>query len=441
MSASDRSPHQRPGPKSAEWFARAARTIPGGVNSPVRAFNGVGGTPAFIDHARGAYIYDVDGNEYVDYVGSFGPMILGHADPAVVEAVQKQAAKGLSFGAPTGLETELAEIVCDMVDSIESIRMVNSGTEAAMTALRLARGYTGRKKVIKFGGNYHGHVDALLVNAGSGTLTLGIPGSPGVPEAVVADTLVATYNDLDSVAEAFEAHGDEVACVMVEPVAGNMNCVPPVDGFLQGLRDLCDRYGALLIFDEVMTGFRVHPGCAQAHYDVRPDVTALGKIVGGGMPVGAVGGARNVMETLAPTGPVYQAGTLSGHPLGMAAGIATLGQLRDGRVHAQIEPQLDALLAGLDERAQRHGIPFMTQRVGAMFGMFFTTADRVSRFDEVAACDTAAFSDFFHHMLDHGVYLAPSAFEAAFISRAHDDTAIQRTLDAADSAFAALARR
>jgi len=437
----DQTTYQRPGPRSAEWFARAGKSTPGGVNSPVRAFNGVGGTPAFIDHAKGAYIYDVDGNEYVDYVGSFGPMILGHADPAVVEAVQTQAAKGLSFGAPTGLETELAEIICSIVDSIESVRMVNSGTEAAMTALRLARGYTGRNKVVKFAGNYHGHVDALLVEAGSGALTLGIPGSPGVPEAVVADTLVATYNDLDSVAEAFKTHGADIACVMVEPVAGNMNCVPPVDGFLAGLRDLCDQHGALLVFDEVMTGFRVHPGCAQAHFGVTPDVTALGKIVGGGMPVGAVGGPKQVMETLAPTGPVYQAGTLSGHPLGMAAGIATLTQLRDGSVHKAIAPQLDKLLAGLEARATRHGVGFLTNRVGAMFGMFFTDAPSVTRFDEVAACDTQAFAMFFHHMLDHGVYLAPSAFEAAFISQMHDDKAIQRTLDAADAAFAALARR
>jgi len=431
---------QRPGPRSAELFERAARVTPGGVNSPVRAFSGVGGTPAFIDRAQGAYIHDVDGNEYVDYVGSFGPMILGHAHPAVVEAVQTQAAKGLSFGAPTGLETELAELVCSMVDSIESVRMVNSGTEAAMTALRLARGHTGRKKVIKFAGNYHGHVDALLVNAGSGALTLGIPGSPGVPEAVVQDTLVATYNDLDSVAEAFKAHGDDVACVMVEPVAGNMNCVPPEDGFLQGLRDLCDQYGALLVFDEVMTGFRVHPGCAQAHFGVTPDVTALGKIVGGGMPVGAVGGPSQVMETLAPTGPVYQAGTLSGHPLGMAAGIATLSRLKDGSVHEAIAPKLDSLLAGLQARADKHGVAFLTQRVGAMFGMFFTDAPRVSRFDDVAACDTDKFAVFFHTMLDHGVYLAPSAFEAAFISQAHDDAAIARTLEAADAAFVAVAQ-
>jgi len=433
---------QRPGPRSRDWFERAQRVTPGGVNSPVRAFAGVGGTPAFIERAAGAYIHDVDGNEYVDYVGSFGPMILGHAHPDVVEAVQNQAAKGLSFGAPTGLETELAELVCSMVESIESLRLVNSGTEAAMTALRLARGYTGRNKVIKFAGNYHGHVDALLVNAGSGALTLGIPGSPGVPEAVVQDTLVATYNDLDSAAQAFnKAHADEVACVMVEPVAGNMNCVPPEPGFLEGLRKLCDEHGALLVFDEVMTGFRVHPGCAQAHFGVSPDVTVLGKIVGGGMPVGAVGGPRGVMETLAPTGPVYQAGTLSGHPLGMAAGLATLKHLKDGSVHAAIAPQLDTLLAGLQARADRHGVPFLTQRVGAMFGLFFTDAERVSRFDDVAACDTERFAHFFHAMLDHGVYLAPSAFEAAFISQAHDDIAIARTLDAADAAFAAVAQR
>lgn len=431
----------RPGPRSTELFARAQCTTPGGVNSPARAFNGVGGgAPAFIDRASGAYIYDVDGNEYVDYVGSYGPMILGHADRQVVEAVQKQAAKGLSFGAPTGLEVELAELICSMVDSIESVRMVNSGTEATMTALRLARGYTGRKKVLKFAGNYHGHVDALLVNAGSGPLTLGIPGSPGVPEAVVADTLVATYNDLDSVAEAFAAHGDDIACVIVEPVAGNMNCIPPVDGFLEGLRQQCDEHGALLVFDEVMTGFRVHPGCAQALFGVTPDVTALGKIVGGGMPVGAVGASRKVMETLAPTGPVYQAGTLSGHPLGMAAGIATLSQLADGSVHKAIAPQMQTLREGLSARAERHGVPFLTQSAGAMFGMFFTDQSRVARFDDVANSDLAAFSRFFHGMLDNGVYLAPAAFEAAFVSRAHDDQAIQRTLDAADKAFEAVAR-
>lgn len=431
----------RPGPRSTDLFANAQRTTPGGVNSPARAFNGVGGgAPVFIDRAQGACITDVDGNEYVDYVGSYGPMILGHADPQVVEAVQKQAAKGLSFGAPTGLEVELAELICSMVDSIESVRMVNSGTEATMTALRLARGYTGRKKILKFAGNYHGHVDALLVSAGSGPLTLGIPGSPGVPEAVVADTLVATYNDLDSVAEAFAAHGDDIAGVIVEPVAGNMNCIPPIEGFLEGLRKQCDDHGALLIFDEVMTGFRVHPGCAQALFGVTPDITALGKIVGGGMPVGAVGAARRVMETLAPTGPVYQAGTLSGHPLGMAAGIATLSQLADGRVHDAIAPRMETLRHGLAERAERHGVPFLTQAAGAMFGMFFTDQPRIARFDDVAGSDIDAFTRFFHGMLDNGVYLAPAAFEAAFVSRAHDEQAIQRTLDAADKAFARVAQ-
>jgi len=440
MSLPNPSATHRPGPRSIELFERAQLTTPGGVNSPARAFNGVGGgAPAFIDRAKGAYIYDVDGNEYVDYVGSYGPMILGHADEQVIEAIRRQAEKGLSFGAPTGLEIELAELICSMVGSIESVRMVNSGTEAAMTALRLARGYTGRKKILKFAGNYHGHVDALLVNAGSGPLTLGIPGSPGVPEAVVADTLVATYNDLDSVAEVFAAYGDDIACVMVEPVAGNMNCVPPVEGFLEGLRKHCDESGALLVFDEVMTGFRVHPGCAQALYGVTPDVTALGKIVGGGMPVGAVGASRKVMETLAPTGPVYQAGTLSGHPLGMAAGIATLSQLADGSVHKAIEPKLAMLRAGLQERADKHGVAFMTQAAGAMFGMFFTDKPRIERFDDVASSNLDAFSAFFHGMLDNGVYLAPAAFEAAFISRAHDDQAIQRTLDAADHAFAAAA--
>lgn len=434
------SQHARPGPRSVDLFKRAQRCTPGGVNSPARAYNGVGGgAPVFIDQANGAWITDVDGNDYVDYVGSFGPMILGHADPAVVEAVQQQAARGLSFGAPTGREVELAELISDMVDSIESVRMVNSGTEAAMTAIRLARGYTSRNKILKFAGNYHGHVDALLVNAGSGALTLGIPGSPGVPASVVEDTLVATYNDLASVETAFAEHGDEIAAIMVEPVAGNMNCIPPVPGFLEGLRDLCDKHGSLLIFDEVMTGFRVHPGCAQAYFGVTPDITALGKIVGGGMPVGAVGGPATIMETLAPAGPVYQAGTLAGHPLGMAAGIATLEQIRDGSVHAAIEPKVAALRDGLAERANRHGVAFTTQAAGAMFGMFFTEATAVTRFDEAAACDLDAFARFFHGMLDHGVYLAPAAFEAAFVSRAHDEAAIEATLNAADKAFAAVA--
>lgn len=432
--------HARPGPRSVGLFSRAQRSNPGGVNSPARAYNGVGGgAPAFIDHAQGAWITDVDGNSYVDYVGSFGPMILGHAEPTVVEAVQEQAARGLSFGAPTGLEVDLADLIVDMVDSIESVRMVNSGTEATMTAIRLARGYTGRNKILKFAGNYHGHVDALLVEAGSGALTLGIPGSPGVPAPVVADTLVATYNDLESVNAAFTEHADDIAAIIVEPVAGNMNCVPPVPGFLEGLRSLCDQHGSLLIFDEVMTGFRVHPRCAQAAFGITPDLTTLGKIVGGGMPVGAVGGPTRVMNTLAPSGPVYQAGTLSGHPLGMAAGVATLKQIRDGAVHAAIESKVATLREGLAERAKKHGVPFMTQAAGAMFGLFFTEAESVSRFDEVAACDLEAFTRFFHGMLDNGVYLAPAAFEAAFVSRAHDAAAIEATLNAADKAFAAAA--
>lgn len=428
--------------RSSELFNRAQNFIPGGVNSPARTFNGVGGgAPVFIDHARGAWITDVDGNEYVDYVGSFGPMLLGHAEPTVIEAVQQQAAKSLSFGAPTAQEVELAELICEMVDSIEAIRMVNSGTEATMTAIRLARGHTGRNKILKFAGNYHGHVDALLVEAGSGALTLGIPGTPGVPQSVVADTLVATYNDLDSVKTAFAEHGVDIAGVIIEPVAGNMNCVPPVPGFLEGLRQLCDQYGSLLIFDEVMTGFRVHPACAQAAFGIKPDITTLGKIVGGGMPVGAVGGAANIMASLAPSGPVYQAGTLSGHPLGMAAGLATLKQIKDGHVHKNIEPRMQQLRDGLKSKADKHGVPFMTQSAGAMFGMFFTEADSITRFDEVAACDLEAFGQFFHHMLDNGVYLAPAAFETAFVSQAHDDQAIEATLEAADAAFAALANR
>lgn len=422
---------------SQQSFEAACRVIPGGVNSPVRAFSSVGGTPRFITHANGPYVYDRDGNQYIDYVGSYGPMILGHANARVIEAIQEQAEKGLSYGAPTDLETQLAELICDMIDSIESVRMVNSGTEAAMTALRLARGYTGRNKVLKFAGCYHGHVDALLVEAGSGALTLGIPGSPGIPEGVTQDTLVATYNDLDSAAKAFEQYADDIACVIVEPVAGNMNCIPPVEGFLQGLRDLCDRHGALLIFDEVMTGFRVGPAGAQGRFDIRPDLTMLGKIVGGGMPVAVVGGRTEIMNTLAPVGPVYQAGTLSGHPLAMAAGIATLTQLQHGDFHTHIETHLAQLLNGLEERAKAHKIPLATQSAGGMFGLFFTEqAAPLTGFVDVQACDTERFTRFFHAMLDEGIYLAPSAFEAGFISAAHTVPVIEQTLNAADAVFA-----
>lgn len=426
-------------PASQALFDAAQRVIPGGVNSPVRAFNAVGGTPPFIACAAGAWLTDEDGTRYIDYVGSWGPMILGHAYPSVVAAVQAQAAKGLSYGAPSKLEIRLAELVCEYVDSIESVRMVNSGTEAAMTALRLARGVTGRDKVIKFAGGYHGHVDALLVKPGSGALTLGLPASPGIPAAATGDTLTADFNDLDSVAAAFKQHPENVACVMVEPVAGNMNCIPPDRGFLSGLRKLCDDYGALLVFDEVMTGFRVARGGAQAYYDVRPDITILGKIIGGGMPVGAIGGAREIMRGLAPTGAVYQAGTLSGNPLAMAAGIATLEALSDESFYARLEQRTQALLAGLEQAAQSHGINLLTQQVGAMFGLFFTDADAVRCFADAAACDTQQFKRFFHGMLTRGVYLAPSAFEAGFMSAAHGEPEIAQTVAAANATFAAMA--
>ncbi|MES1942749.1 glutamate-1-semialdehyde aminotransferase [Salinisphaera sp. PC39] len=425
--------------RSKQLFADAAGVIPGGVNSPVRAFAGVGGTPPFIERAEGAWLHDVDGNAYIDYVGSWGPMILGHGHPDVIAAVHAAAAKGLSFGAPTEGEVRLASLIRDLVPSIESVRLVNSGTEATMTALRLARGVTGRDKVIKFTGCYHGHVDALLVKPGSGALTLGIPGSPGVPEAVVRDTLIADYNDLDSVRAAFEAHPDEVATVIVEPVAGNMNCVPPREGFLEGLRELCDAHGALLIFDEVMTGFRVAPGGAQQRFGVSPDITALGKIVGGGMPVGAVGGPRRIMDQLAPAGGVYQAGTLAGNPLSTAAGAATLAALREPGLYERLEASAQRLTDGFREAAAAAGVPLTTNRVGSMFGLFFTESDTVAGFDDVAACDSDRFRRFFHAMLERGVYLAPSAFEAGFVSAAHGDTEIDRTLDAARDAFAAVA--
>lgn len=427
--------------RSQDLFDAAQKIIPGGVNSPVRAFSSVGGTPPFIDHAAGAYLSDIDGNRYIDYVGSWGPMILGHAHPDVVAAVQAQAARGLSYGAPAEAEITLAQLICDTIPSIESVRMVNSGTEATMTALRLARGITGRNKVIKFAGCYHGHVDALLVKPGSGALTLGLPASPGIPEAVTQDTLIADFNDLDSVAQLFEAHGQDIACLMVEPVAGNMNCIPPVPDFLEGLRELCDAHGALLIFDEVMTGFRVAQGGAQAHYGITPDLTALGKIVGGGMPVGAVGGRRDFMQALAPTGSVYQAGTLSGNPLAMVAGAATLRALQEDGFYAKLNAQTEKLLAGLNASAQEYGINLFTQHVGSMFGLFFTSAKQVTCFADAAACDVEQFKRFFHGMLERGVYLAPSAFEAGFMSATHGEQEIQQTLDAARATFASMASR
>ncbi|WP_375056233.1 glutamate-1-semialdehyde 2,1-aminomutase [Zobellella sp. DQSA1] len=424
--------------KSDDLFAQARRVIPGGVNSPVRAFNGVGGTPRFIERADGAYIFDVDGQSYVDYIGSWGPMILGHNAPVVRDAVIEAVSRGLSYGAPTGVEVTMAERVNKLVPSMEQVRMVNSGTEATMSAIRLARGFTGRDKILKFEGCYHGHADCLLVKAGSGALTLGQPNSPGVPADFAKHTLTCTFNDLESVKAAFAAAPADIACIIVEPVAGNMNCIPPVPGFLEGLRALCDQYGALLIFDEVMCGFRAALGGAQQRYGVKPDLTTLGKIIGGGMPVGAFGGRRDVMEHLAPTGPVYQAGTLSGNPVAMAAGLATLDAISQPGVYEALEQKTRTLVEGLQAAADRHGIPFTTTRVGAMFGFFFTEEKEISRYEQVTRCDLEAFKRFFHLMLEEGVYLAPSAFEAGFMSLAHGDRELTHTLAAADRAFAAL---
>ncbi|WP_107852017.1 glutamate-1-semialdehyde 2,1-aminomutase [Oceanimonas marisflavi] len=424
--------------KSDELFNQARRFIPGGVNSPVRAFSGVGGTPRFIERADGARMYDVDGNSYIDYVGSWGPMILGHNAPVVKDAVIEAVSRGLSFGAPTGVEVTMAEKVSQLVPSMEQVRMVNSGTEATMSAIRLARGFTGRDKILKFEGCYHGHADCLLVKAGSGALTLGQPNSPGVPADFAKHTLTCTFNDLDSVRAAFEAAPADIACIIVEPVAGNMNCIPPAPGFLEGLRSICDEFGALLIFDEVMCGFRASLGGAQQRFGVKPDLTTLGKIIGGGMPVGAFGGRRDVMEHLAPTGPVYQAGTLSGNPVAMAAGLATLNAISQPGVYEALEQKTQELVDGLQAAADRHGIAFTTNRVGAMFGFFFTEEKNISSYEQVTRCDLDAFKRFFHLMLDHGVYLAPSAFEAGFMSLAHGEQEIADTLAAADKAFAAL---
>ncbi|MFU8813764.1 MAG: glutamate-1-semialdehyde 2,1-aminomutase [Pseudomonadales bacterium] len=422
--------------KSAELIARAARSIPGGVNSPVRAFKGVGGNPIFFERGEGAYLTDVDGNRYIDYVGSWGPMILGHGHREVVEAVKAQADKALGFGAPTELEIELAEQVISMVPSIERVRMVNSGTEATMSAIRLARGFTGRDLIVKFDGCYHGHSDSLLVKAGSGVLTLGIPNSPGVPAAVAAQTLSLPFNRLEPLAEAFRDYGDDIAAVILEPVAGNMGCIPPEPGFLQGVRELTQDHGTVLIFDEVMTGFRVARGGAQAHYGISPDLTTLGKILGGGLPVGAFGGRADIMAHIAPEGGVYQAGTLSGNPLATAAGLTMLKAL-DAKLYQQLTLATDRLCAGLEAAASRHRVEITTNKVCGMFSLFFTSS-RVSEFDHVANSDVNAFNRFFHAMLDEGVYLAPSAFEAAFVSIAHDDQALDATLAAADRAFATL---
>ena len=423
--------------RSIDLFARAQTLLPGGVDSPARAFRPVGGQPLFIDHGYGAYLVDVDGNQYIDYVLSFGPLILGHAHPQVVKALHEAASKGSSFGAPSPLEVELAELIIEFMPNIEMLRFVNSGTEATMSALRLARAFTSRDKIIKFNGNYHGHADMLLVQAGSGVASLGLPDSPGVPAPTVADTLVAPFNDLDAVADLFDNFSDQIAAVIVEPVAGNMGVVPPAGDFLPGLRRLTEDNEALLIFDEVMTGFRVHPGGAQALYGVEPDLTTLGKVIGGGLPVGAYGGKREIMALMAPAGPVYQAGTLSGNPLAMAAGIATLKGLRQPGLWAQLEASSEELVAGIGAAAKRSGTALQQHRVGTMFSAFFS--DRpVYDYATATKSDTDRFARYFNIMLENGVYLAPSQFEAGFMSSAHGPSEIERTIKAAEKAFASL---
>ncbi len=424
--------------KSESLFSRAQKIIPGGVNSPVRAFKAVGGTPRFISKADGPYIWDADGKQYIDYVQSWGPMVLGHNNDAIREAVIAASHNGLSFGAPTEAEVIMAEKVTEIVPSMEMVRMVNSGTEATMSAIRLARGYTSRNKIVKFEGCYHGHADSLLVKAGSGALTLGVPSSPGVPANVAEHTLTVEYNNLDSVREVFEAHGDDIACIIVEPVAGNMNCIPPVEGFLEGLRDICDQFGSVLIFDEVMTGFRVSRGGAQERYNIKPDLTCLGKVIGGGMPVGAFGGKKEILSHIAPTGPVYQAGTLSGNPVAMAAGLAALSQLQDAHLYDSIFENTKALASGMQALANKHGIPLSTNVAGSMFGLFFTDIERVTNYQQAINCNTEQFNKFYHGMLDQGVYLAPASYEAGFVSKAHDANIIAATLDAADKVFATL---
>jgi glutamate-1-semialdehyde 2,1-aminomutase len=419
-------------------YQEACKYIPGGVNSPVRAFRGVGGEPIFFKKAAGAYATAADGRRFIDYVGSWGPMILGHAHPRVIKAVQEVAADGLSFGAPTELETQLARRVVELMPSLELVRFVSSGTEATMSAIRLARGFTGRDTIVKFEGCYHGHSDSLLIKAGSGALTLGVPTSPGVPKALANHTVTLTFNDADQVREAFRQIGGQIACVIVEPVAGNMNCIPPVPGFLDALRRECDGTGALLIFDEVMTGFRVALGGAQALYGVRPDLTTLGKIIGGGMPVGAFGGRRDIMERLAPLGPIYQAGTLSGNPVAMTAGLTTLDLLSAPGFHQRLKAATDVLIQGLADAALGAGIALATNHVCGMFGFFFTDERAVDCYGKVMACDVERFKRFFHGMLGEGIYFAPSAYEAGFLSAAHTAADIDATIAAAARVFASL---
>ncbi len=421
---------------SHQHFLDAQQYIPGGVNSPVRAFRGVGGDPIFFDRAEGSYLFDVDGKKYIDYVGSWGPMVLGHAHPEVIDIVQKTAAKGLSFGAPTPLETQMAKKLCEIMP-MDLVRMVSSGTEATMSAIRLARGFTGRDKIVKFEGCYHGHSDSLLVKAGSGALTLGVPSSLGVPNSLAEHTLTLTYNDISQVEELFKELGEQIACIIVEPVAGNMNCIPPVAGFLEGLRNICDQYGSVLIFDEVMTGFRVGLQGAQGLYNIKPDLITLGKIVGGGMPVGAFGGKRAIMEKIAPLGGVYQAGTLSGNPVAMAAGLKTLELISKTGFYEELTAKTTHLLQGLEQKARQANIPLTTNQVGGMFGIFFSDKP-VCNFEQATQCNVERFKEFFHAMLEKGVYLAPSAYEAGFVSAAHSSKDIEETINIASEIFATL---
>lgn len=423
---------------SAALFEEAQRYIPGGVNSPVRAFRGVGGTPLFFSHAEGPWLFDEDNNRYVDYVGAWGPLILGHRHPAVIEALQDQLTRGLGYGASTAAEVEIAKTICTLVPSIEKVRLVTSGTEATMSAIRVARGFTRRDKIVKFEGCYHGHVDSLLVKAGSGALTLGEPDSLGVPKAYTDLTYVLPFNNIEALKALFAKDGDNIACVIVEPVAGNMNLVPPIPGFLETLRELCTQHGSVLIFDEVMTGFRTALGGAQSVYGIKPDLTTLGKVIGGGLPVGAFGGRADIMNCIAPLGPVYQAGTLAGSPLAVAAGLAMLKQIQQPGFYQRLTDNTSKLLNGLQERAEAAGIAFTTAQVGGMFGCYFTETKKITSFDQVMACNVEQFKRYFHLMLENGVYLAPSAFEAGFVSAAHGDEEIELTLKAAEKAFAAL---
>lgn len=424
--------------RNSDLFQQAQQHIPGGVNSPVRAFKAVGGEPVFLERAKGAYLFDADDKRYVDYVLSWGPMILGHADDDVIAAVIEKAQLGLSFGAPTEIETTLADKLCDTMPNMDMVRFVSSGTEATMSAIRLARGYTGRDKIIKFEGCYHGHSDSLLVKAGSGALTLGVPSSPGVPAALADHTVTLTYNDIEGVKQAFAEIGDQVACVIVEPVAGNMNCIPPIPGFLETLREQCDAAGSVLILDEVMTGFRVSLTGAQGHYGIEADLTTLGKVMGGGMPVGAFGGKREIMEHIAPLGPVYQAGTLSGNPVAMAAGLTTLEKVLAPGFYEPLFKRTETLVNGLQAQADKAGIPFTTNHVGTMWGGFFTEEKSITNYGQVMACNTERFNQFFHGMLQEGVYLAPASYEAAFMSAAHTDEDIEFTIAAAAKVFASL---